>query len=46
MNGIDIHESLDVSQLVADRVYEIAGIVSPVKIKGGTGSPGNPIAVA
>jgi len=46
MNGIYIHENLDLTQLVADRVYEFAYIFSPLRLKGATGSSGNPIAVA
>ncbi len=45
MNGIYIHENLDLEQLVADRVYEFAYIFSLLWLKGATGSPGNPIAV-
>ena len=45
MNGIYIHENLDLAQLAADRVYEFAYIFSPLRLKGATGSPGNPIAV-
>jgi kynurenine formamidase len=45
MNGIYIHENLDVEPLAADRVYEFAYIFSPLRLKGATGSPGNPIAV-
>jgi kynurenine formamidase len=45
MNGIYIHENLDLEQLAADRVYEFAYIFSPLRLKGATGSPGNPIAV-
>jgi kynurenine formamidase len=46
MNGIYIHENLDLEQLAADRVYEFAYIYSPLRLKGATGSPGNPVAVA
>ena len=46
MNGIYIHENLDVEALAAARVHEFAYVFSPIRIKGGTGSPGNPIAVA
>ena len=46
MNGIYIHENLDMDQLSADRVYEFAYVFSPLRLKGATGSPGNPIAVA
>lgn len=45
MNGIYIHENLDLAQLAADRVYEFAYVFSPLRLKGATGSPGNPIAV-
>ena len=44
-NGIYIHENLDTSALAADQVYEFAYIFSPLRLKGATGSPGNPIAV-
>lgn len=44
-NGIFIHENLDFDSLVADRSYQFAYIFAPLKLKGGTGSPGNPIAV-
>jgi kynurenine formamidase len=43
--GIWTLENLDLSQLVADKVYEGLVVGSPLKIKGGTGSPGNPIAL-
>jgi kynurenine formamidase len=46
MNGIYIHENLDVEALAAARVYEFAYVFSPIRLKGATGSPGNPIAVA
>jgi kynurenine formamidase len=46
MNGIYIHENLDLAELAAERVYEFAYIFSPLRLKGATGSPGNPIAVA
>ncbi len=38
-------ENLDFSQLIADKAYEFLFVWSPLKIKGGTGSPGNPIAL-
>ena len=44
-NGIYNLENLDLSSLAADQVYEFAFIFAPVKLKGATGSPGNPIAV-
>lgn len=43
--GIYNLENLDLSLLAADQVYEFAFMFSPVKFKGATGSPGNPIAV-
>ena len=43
--GIWNLENLDLSQLVADKAYEFLFVWSPLKIKGGTGSPGNPIAL-
>ncbi|MEM8813883.1 MAG: cyclase family protein [Pseudomonadota bacterium] len=43
--GIWNLENLDLSQLVADRAYEFLFVWSPLKIKGGTGSPGNPVAL-
>jgi len=45
MNGIHIHENLDIEELAAARAYEFAYIFSPLRLKGATGSPGNPIAV-
>ncbi len=44
-NGIYNLENLDLSALAADQVYEFAFIFAPLKLKGATGSPGNPIAV-
>ena len=44
-SGIWNLENLDLSQLVADQAYEFLFAWSPLKIKGGTGSPGNPIAI-
>ncbi|MFQ5899247.1 MAG: cyclase family protein [Candidatus Methylomirabilia bacterium] len=43
--GIWNLENLDLTQLVADKAYEFLFAWSPLKIKGGTGSPGNPIAL-
>jgi kynurenine formamidase len=45
MNGIYLHENLNLEQLAADRLYEFAYVFSPLRLKGATGSPGNPIAV-
>jgi kynurenine formamidase len=45
MNGIYINENLDLEALAADKVYEFAWSFSPVLLKGGTGSPGNSVAI-
>jgi len=45
MNGIHIHENLDMEELAANRVYEFAYVYVTLPIKGATGSPGNPIAI-
>jgi kynurenine formamidase len=44
-NGIYNLEALNLAGLVADEVWEFAFVFSPLKLKGATGSPGNPIAV-
>ena len=44
-NGIYNIENLITAELAADKVYEFAFIFSPLRLKGGTGSPGNPIAI-
>src|SRR5262249_54422763 len=44
-NGIYHLENLDLAELAADKVYEFAFIFCPLRLKGATGSPGNPIAV-
>lgn len=44
-HGITNIENLDVSQLLEDRVYEFMFVFAPLKMKGATGSPGNPIAI-
>ena len=43
--GIYNVENLNLSALAADKVYEFAFMFAPVKFKGATGSPGNPIAI-
>ena len=45
VNGIFLLENLNLDQLAAERVYEFALILQPLKIKGGTGSTVAPIAV-
>ncbi len=44
-NGIYLHENVATEELARDDVYEFAYIFSPLRLKGATGSPGNPIAV-
>jgi kynurenine formamidase len=44
-HGIYLLENLDLDLLAADKAYESAFIFAPLKLKGATGSPGNPIAV-
>ena len=45
-SGIHIIEALNLEQLAADRVYEFLFIAIPMKIRGATGSPVRPMAVA
>jgi kynurenine formamidase len=44
-NGIYNLENLDLEELARQRVWEFAFIFAPLRLKGATGSPGNPIAV-
>jgi kynurenine formamidase len=44
-NGVHNIENLNLEELASDKVYEFAFIYAPLKLKGATGSPGNPIAV-
>jgi kynurenine formamidase len=44
-NGIYLHENLITEALARDSVYEFAYMFAPLRLKGATGSPGNPIAV-
>jgi len=44
-HGIYNLENLDLEDLAHDRVYEFAFMFAPLRLKGATGSPGNPIAV-
>ena len=44
-NGIYIFENLLTEELARDRVYEFAFFFAPLKIKGATGSPANPLAI-
>jgi kynurenine formamidase len=45
-NGIFNHENLDFGELLAAGVYEFVYVFAPLRIKGATGSPGRPIAMA
>lgn len=44
-NGIHLHENLATEDLARDSVYEFAYFFSPLRLKGATGSPGNPVAI-
>jgi kynurenine formamidase len=44
-HGVFNLENLDLSELAKDKVYQFAFMFSPLRLKGATGSPGNPIAV-
>lgn len=44
-NGIYIHENLATEALARDAVYEFVYLFAPLRLKGATGSPGNPIAI-
>jgi kynurenine formamidase len=44
-HGIYNLENLDLEELARDKVYQFAFVFAPLRLKGATGSPGNPIAV-
>lgn len=44
-NGIFIHENAATERLAEAKVYEFAYIFNPLAVQGGTGSPGNALAV-
>lgn len=44
-HGVYCLENLDLEALAQDRVAECAFVFAPLRLKGATGSPGNPIAV-
>jgi kynurenine formamidase len=44
-NGIYILENLVTEELARDNAYEFAFVFAPLRLKGATGSPGNPIAI-
>jgi kynurenine formamidase len=46
MHGIHIIENQNLEDLAKDQVYEFAWSFNPLPIKGGTGSPGNSVAIA
>lgn len=45
LNGIYPLENLDTSQLARDKTWEFAFFLAPLKLKGATGSPANPVAI-
>jgi kynurenine formamidase len=45
-SGIHIIEALDLEQLARDRIHEFVFIAAPLKIRGGTGAPIRPMALA
>jgi len=44
-NGIYLHENLVTEELARDNAYEFMYSYAPLRLKGATGSPGNPIAI-
>ena len=44
-NGIYLHENLITADLARDNAYEFMYSYAPLRFKGATGSPGNPIAI-
>jgi kynurenine formamidase len=44
-NGIYIFENLLTEEIARDRAYEFAFFFAPLKLKGATGSPANPLAI-
>jgi kynurenine formamidase len=44
-NGIYIFENLVTEELARDNGYAFAFFWAPLKLKGATGSPGNPLAI-
>lgn len=45
-NGVHIIEALNLEELAQERVYEFVFVAAPLKIRGGTGSPIRPLALA
>ncbi len=46
MNGIFINENLNLEELSKDKTFEFAWSFNPLQLQGGTGSPGNSVAIA
>ena len=44
-NGIYIFENLATEDLARDSAYEFAFFFAPLRLKGASGSPGNPLAI-
>lgn len=44
-NGVYILENVITEELARDNVYEFAFVFAPLRLKGATGSPGNPLAI-
>jgi kynurenine formamidase len=44
-NGIYLHENLITAELARNNAYEFMYSFAPLRLKGATGSPGNPIAI-
>jgi kynurenine formamidase len=44
--GIHIIEALNLEELSRDGIYEFVFVAAPLKIRGGTGSPIRPLALA
>ena len=45
-SGIHIIEALDLEELARNRIFEFVFVAAPLKIRGGTGSPIRPLALA
>ncbi len=44
-SGIHIIEALNLDRLARERIYEFIFVASPLRIRGGTGSPIRPVAL-
>lgn len=44
--GVYLIEMLDLEEIARDRVYEFLFVLAPLLVRGGTGSPVNPLAIA